>query len=246
MESGQGAGWTCRRICSGSEASVNAIAALPAGTRQHRFRFRCFLLTCTSVMCVCVCLLCKLSLCLRPLQLLLFVKDSTSGDLRSAMLDILSVKAGAGGSEALAAQLEAAMEAARPASADDFDGALAIGKTAGHLVNVVVGVAALQLVKGVTGTVLQQVSGGSNQGGTAFGKRPVRILFCACEALGAVHVPLCCVRLQQLTHLAVWLSLYGWPAGGHSDAQRSGWHAGTVWAADGVWPPCRGRDGCIL
>jgi hypothetical protein len=94
------------------------------------------------------------------------VKDNTSGDLRSAVLDILSLKAGSSvDSEALAAQLEAAMEAARPASVGDYDGALAIGKTAGRLVNVVVGVAALQLVKGVTGTVLQQVRGRWRVGG---------------------------------------------------------------------------------
>lgn len=199
----------------------------------------------------------KLSLCLQPLQLLLVVKDSTSGDLRSAVLDILSVKAGAGGSEALAAQLEAAMEAARPASADDFDGALAIGKTAGRLVNVVVGVAALQLVKGVTGTLLQQVSGGSNQGGTAFGGRPVRVFFCGstpasvCICMRGAGccacTPVLCEALQQLT--ATWpccCLCVVFHAGGHSNAQRSGWHAGTVWAADSLWPPCRGRDGCIL
>lgn len=144
---------------------------------------------------MCVCLLRNLSLCnLQPLQLLVLVKDSTSGDLRSAVLDILSVKGGAGGSEALAAQLEAAMEAARPASTDDFDGALAIGKTAGRLVNVVVGVAALQLVKGVTGTLLQQVSGGSNQGRRAFGGWRPRILFGGSTPSVCMRGVVCCAR----------------------------------------------------
>jgi hypothetical protein len=93
------------------------------------------------------------------LQLLSYAKEGTAGELRTAVLDILSANAGAGSnSEALAAQLKAAVTAARPASTEEFDGALAIGKTAGRLVNVVVGVAALQLVKGVSDTVLQQVS----------------------------------------------------------------------------------------
>lgn len=98
--------------------------------------------------------------CCSSLQLLLFVKEGTSGDLRVAVLEILQSKAGSEGSEeALAAQLEAAVEAARPAAATDgLEGALAIGGLAGRLVNIVVGVAALQLVKGVSGTVLQQVS----------------------------------------------------------------------------------------
>lgn len=94
-------------------------------------------------------------------QLLLFVKEGASGDLRTAVLEILQSKPGSDGSsssEALAAQLEAAMQAARPAAADSLDGALAIGGVAGRLVNIVVGVAALQLVKSVSGTVLQQVS----------------------------------------------------------------------------------------
>lgn len=92
------------------------------------------------------------------LQLLSYVKEGTAGELRTAVLDILSANVGAGSdSEALTAQLEAAMTAARPASTEEFDGALAIGETAGRLVNIIVGVAALQLVKGVSGTVLQQV-----------------------------------------------------------------------------------------
>lgn len=87
----------------------------------------------------------------------MYVKEGTSGDLRVAVLDILATKSGPdSSSKALAAQLEAAMAAARPTQ--EFDGALAIGKTAGRLVNVIVGVAALQLVKGVSGTVLHQVS----------------------------------------------------------------------------------------
>jgi hypothetical protein len=80
-------------------------------------------------------------------------------------MEILSVKAagssstGAADLSALEAQLEAAMTAARPAAAGDaLDGALGVGRLAGRLINVVVGVAALQLVKGVSGTVLQQVS----------------------------------------------------------------------------------------
>lgn len=84
------------------------------------------------------------------------MKDVISGDLRASVLDILQTKAGSNGSssEALVSQLEAAMDAARPAAAADrLDGALAIGGLAGRLLNVVVGVAALQLVKGVSGTV---------------------------------------------------------------------------------------------
>lgn len=94
------------------------------------------------------------------LQLMLFVQNNTSGELRTAVLDILTFRAGdTRDNEEVAAQLDAAMAAARPATpaADELESALAIGKVAGRLVNVVVGVAALQLVKGVAGTVLEQV-----------------------------------------------------------------------------------------
>lgn len=101
-----------------------------------------------------------LSVCLSVaiMQLLLLVKEGTSGDLRAAVLDILTVRTGGSG-EDVAAQLEAAITASRPATPamDEVEGALAIGRLAGRLVNVVVGVAALQLVKGVAGTVLEQV-----------------------------------------------------------------------------------------
>lgn len=100
-------------------------------------------------------------------QLVAFVKEGAVGDLRGAVLDILaSADSNADGSNStsgisneLVAQLEAAMAAARPAAteSDGLDGALAIGKVAARMVNVVVGVAALQLVKTVSGTVLQQV-----------------------------------------------------------------------------------------
>jgi hypothetical protein len=98
-----------------------------------------------------------------PPQLLAFAKKSTSGDLRAAVMEVLSVKASGSSTAAdvadLESQLEAAMAAARPATAGDaVDGALSIGRLAGRLINVVVGVAALQLVKGVSGAVLQQVS----------------------------------------------------------------------------------------
>lgn len=93
----------------------------------------------------------------------MFAKEETSGGLRTAVMEILSVNTGgsstAAGLADLEAQLEAAMAAARPAAAADaLDGALSISRLAGRLINVVVGVAALQLVKGVSRTVLQQVS----------------------------------------------------------------------------------------
>jgi hypothetical protein len=87
--------------------------------------------------------------------------DASSNGLNiSGLLDELAASVDSVSSSLAegAGAASAAMTAQRPASTLEVDGALSIGKTAGRLVNVVVGVAALQLVKGLSGTVLQQVS----------------------------------------------------------------------------------------
>jgi hypothetical protein len=104
-----------------------------------------------------------------PLQLLLGLQTSISGELRSCLLDSLSQSSSTPGSASIsmseqefAAQLATAIAEARKeraaAANEGLEEAIAAGKLAAWVFKAAVGVGALQLVKAGAGMALERVS----------------------------------------------------------------------------------------
>lgn len=185
--------------------------------------------------------LCQSLVAVVLLQLLLFLRTSITGQLRPALLDILATAGGSSGAAAggasslaasavsadeLAAQLDAAITAARAQMAGSgsgtVDGAIAMGDLAGKLVKIVVGVSALQLVKGLSETVLEQVR-------------------CCWHAAVCPAVVLASLLVTH-TRRRCRAVMLGWPV----RAECCGRHAGPDGAAAGDGPAAHGCAGAVL